>query len=133
MKQTSPFLYIALTILFTVYGQLILKWRVSQLPRFPKETLDGLVHAVKLMFDPYVASGLFAAVLAALFWMLVLRSLDLSFAYPFMVLSFVFVMFLSALFFDEPITAEKMVGLILIGIGVYITSRSSITNIAGGV
>lgn len=47
----------------------------------------------------------------------------LSYAYPFMSLAFVLVMFLSAFFFNEPVTLAKTLGLALIVTGIIIGSQ----------
>jgi multidrug transporter EmrE-like cation transporter len=49
---------------------------------------------------------------------------ELSYAYPFMSLAFVLVLFLSALFFKEAITLPKLLGLTLIVAGIIVGSQS---------
>jgi hypothetical protein len=48
------YLYIAATIGFTVYGQLILKWRIRDFGALPAEPLDKLKFLVYLLFDPAI-------------------------------------------------------------------------------
>lgn len=48
---------------------------------------------------------------------------DLSFAYPFMSLSFVLVLALSVLLFGETLTLGKVVGITFIIIGVFATAK----------
>lgn len=112
------YLYILATVLCTVYSQVILKWRVSLLPE------KNLTMVLKLLFDPYVISGLAAAFIAALFWMMALTKLPLSWAYPFTSLSFVLIVLLSVWLFHEPLTLHKVGGLACIIIGLVILSRS---------
>lgn len=78
----------------------------------------------KLLLDPFVLLGLAAAFIASLFWMFTLTKFELSFAYPFTSLSFVLVVVASAVFFHEPITAYKIIGLACIMLGIVILSRS---------
>ena len=59
----------------------------------------------------------------ALCWMLAMVKLQLGHAYPFISLSFVLVLFLSALFFGEPLTWQKMAGVALIVGGVALGSQ----------
>lgn len=117
------YLYILGTILFTVYGQLILKWRLKSLPPFPEPIFDKIFTMFKYVFDPFIFSGFAAAFIASFFWMAALSKFELSYAYPFMSLSFVFVTILSFLIFHEIFTSGKIIGLILIMIGVFISSR----------
>ena len=55
--------------------------------------------------------------------MLALTRLELSFAYPFIALSFVFVIVASAVFFGEPLTATKVAGVGLVFAGLVLGSR----------
>jgi uncharacterized membrane protein len=112
------FVYIFLTVAFTVYGQLMVKWRVSSLG-----TQQG--HMVlRWLSDPGVLSGLAAGFIAALCWMAALSKFQLSYAYPFTSLSFVLVLVLSALLLKEPVSAPRIIGVGLIIVGTIVAARS---------
>jgi multidrug transporter EmrE-like cation transporter len=117
------YVYIALTILFTVYGQLIIKSQVSGAGAFPADSGDKIAFFVRLLLNPWVLSGLAAAFLASLAWMAVLTQFELSFAYPFTSLSFVTVILLSAFLFNEGLTLNKILGTVVILLGLVIISR----------
>lgn len=116
-------IYILFTIVFTVYGQLILKWQVGKAGALPDLPLDKLIFCLKLIFTPWIFSGLVAAFLASLCWMAAMTKFQLSYAYPFMSLSFVLVLVLSAAFFHEPLTWTKAIGMALLVSGVVIGSQ----------
>jgi len=118
------YFYIFGTILFTVYGQIILKWRISGVGELPKFFNDKIIFLIKLLFDPWVFSGFFSAFIASFFWMAAMTKFDLSYAYPFMSFAFILVLVLSAFLFNETITWQKLVGLFLITLGIIVTSRS---------
>lgn len=120
----TKYLYIFLTIFFTVYGQIILKWRVNKYPKLPANSSEKLIFIIKMLLDPFIISGFASAFIASLFWMLAMTKFNLSFAYPFMSLSFVIVLILSVLIFKESFTVYKVVGLSFILAGIVITSRS---------
>lgn len=117
------YLYIALTILFTVYGQLVIKWQVSVAGPLPAATGEKLLFLLRLCLNPWVASAFIAAFAASLCWMAAMSKFDLSFAYPFMSLSFVLVMVLSFWFFHEPLGINKIVGMTLVVLGIILGSR----------
>jgi uncharacterized membrane protein len=119
------YLYISLTIILTVYGQIILKWRLNQMEVLPDVFSEKLMFLLKAIFDPYIFSSFFSAFLASLTWMAALKEFDLSKAYPFMSLSFVCVLFLSYFFFRETISYQKIIGTTLIVVGIIIVSKSS--------
>ncbi len=118
------YFYIFGTIFFTVYGQIVLKWRINSIGSLPEGLSDKIIFLVKLLFDPWIFSGFFAAFIASFFWMAAMTKFDISYAYPFMSSAFVLVFLLSVVLFQEPITWQKIVGLILIVAGIIVTSRS---------
>lgn len=117
------FFYIGLTIAFTVYGQLVLKWRIRDFGPLPADAMEKIRFLVLLIFDPAIFSTFVAAFLASLAWMAAMTRLDLSYAYPFTSLSFVTVLVLSAWLLNEPLTWQKAVGVALIVIGTVVASR----------
>jgi len=118
------YFYIFGTIAFTVYGQLILKWRIGQYDELPAETVEKLIYLAKLFLDPFLVSGLASAFIASLFWLMAMTKFEISYAYPFMSLAFVFVFIFSVCFFEETFTLHKVLGLLFIILGIVITSRS---------
>jgi drug/metabolite transporter (DMT)-like permease len=123
MSRYFDFLYILATVGLTVYGQLILKWRISQLGPLPAEFLDKLKFLLGLLLDPVIFSGFAAAFLASLAWMAAMTKFDLSHAYPFMSLNFVVVLLLSGWLLSEPISMQKVLGVGLIVLGTVIAAR----------
>jgi uncharacterized membrane protein len=75
------------------------------------------------LFDPYIFSSFVAAFLASLTWMAALSKFQLSFAYPFMSVSFIVVMVASYWLLGEDLTITRMVGCLLIVAGVILISR----------
>lgn len=124
MRYEPGYLYIALTVLMTVYGQLIVKWRMSFLGSMPNDFGDRLIFLIKAVFDPYVFSSFVAAFLASLAWMAALTRFDLSYAYPFMSLAFVLALILSYFFLSEHITWFKVLGMAMIVGGIIIASKA---------
>ena len=116
------YFYVAATILLTVYGQLVVKWQVGETARLADPS-ERIVFLLALLLNPWVLSVLVAAFAAALCWMLAMVKLDLGHAYPFVSLSFVLVLFLSAFFFGEPLTWPKVAGVALIVAGVALGSQ----------
>ncbi len=114
------YLYILGCIGFTVYGQLIIKHRLTYHPPLPVEFSEKMIAVIKMLFDPFIASGLFAAFIAALLWIVALSKFELSFAYPMMSFSFVLVSIFSFLLFNEVMSVYKILGLILIMSGIFI-------------
>lgn len=123
MIRYLDYLYIVATIGFTVYGQLILKWRIAQFGPLPPELIDKLKFLLGLLLDPAIFSGFAAGFLASLAWMAAMTKFDLSHAYPFMSLNFVVVLLLSGWLLSEPLTLQKALGVGLIVLGTLVAAR----------
>jgi undecaprenyl phosphate-alpha-L-ara4N flippase subunit ArnF len=117
------YLYIAGTIFFTVYGQLIMKWRIGHYGNLPVLFKDKLAFLFRVLFDPFILSGFLAAFVASLCWMAAMTKFPITFAYPFMSISFGLVLILGVIFLGETFTLGKMVGLLLIGLGIVATVK----------
>ncbi len=118
------YVWVLATVLLTVYGQLVFKWRIDEAGSIPPGTGAKVGYAVGLLLNPWVISVFAAALIASLAWGAALTTFELSFAYPFMSLSFAFVLLLSVVFFAEALTVAKLVGVALIMAGVVIGSQT---------
>ncbi|MBT5399360.1 EamA family transporter [bacterium] len=108
------YLYIFGTIIFTVYGQIIFKWRVNHFGDLPGGEHENVTFLLRLIIDPLIFSGFLSALVASLFWMAAMTKSDISYAYPFMSLSFVLVLIIASIVLGKSITISKIVGLSLI-------------------
>ena len=115
-------IYIALTIFLTVYGQIVIKWQVGLAGQLPIDMVGKAIFLLHVLLNPWVISGFISAFIASLAWMVAMSKFPLSYAYPFMSLSFVFVLLSSTLFFGESINLYKIAGVILIMLGVVVSS-----------
>lgn len=116
-------IYIFLTIFFTVYGQLIIKWKVNAAGSLPVESIDKINFLFQLLLNPWVISGLMSAFLASLSWMAAMTKFTLSYAYPFVSLTFVLTILLGSFLFQETITISKTIGMGAIIAGIIIGAR----------
>lgn len=116
--------YIAMTVIFTVYGQVIVKWQAGQAGALPPAAGDKILFLLRLVFcNLWILSGLIAAFFASLAWIAAMTKFPLSHAYPFVSFSFVLVMLSGAIFFQEPLSMPKIVGMICIVSGIVIGSQ----------
>ena len=124
--MTIGYLYLAATIGLSVYSQIVIKWRVSTC--FPGlgeigDLWGKILLIARILFDPFVFSGLLATFISGICWMMTMSKFDVSYAYPFTSIGFVLVMGLSWLILGEPLGLAKIAGTILIVLGVVVASR----------
>jgi drug/metabolite transporter (DMT)-like permease len=117
--------FIFAMIALTAYGQLALKWRVDRFGPLPPGFVPASRHILFLLFDPMVISAFAAAFLASLAWMAALSRFPLSYAYPFTSLTFVLVLAISICLFGETLTLNKVAGVVLIALGVFVATASA--------
>lgn len=85
---------------------------------------NSLIEKIFLLITSFpVIVGFAMAFIAAVVWMFALSKLPLSHAYPFLATSFVLVAIAGHFIFHEQLTVVKIVGLILIMIGIVISAR----------
>ena len=84
----------------------------------------GVVGIIKGIFTPYVFMGFVCYGLSSLVYLWVLSKLSLSFAYPFVALSFVIVIVLSWWLLGEDLPPLRVVGVGLIMVGVLTVAAS---------
>ena len=125
-------LYILVSGLLGVVGQLILKRGMAALGPLTLRP-ESLWHVVSLLaFNPLVILGLAVYVSGTFFWLLALSRVDLSFAYPFASLNYVFVLFASWVLLGERLTPIRLLGVAVIMLGVVAISRGPAVSRAGG-
>ncbi|MBC7326527.1 EamA family transporter [bacterium] len=121
MHKDVPFwLSLILALSLGVVGQISLKWGLRQ-----EGKLEGFnLHFVRAFFNPWVLGGLFSYAVSSLFWLIALSQAQLSFVYPFISLNFAFIALLSWLIFQDTMNIYRILGILLICLGVFFVSRS---------
>lgn len=115
--------YVGPTVLLVVYSQLVLKWRIPALGVLPAGSVEKVIVLLKMLLDPYVASGFIAALLGSLAWMAAISKIPLSVGFPaYYGLTFALVILGSAWLLNEPITSLKLIGAGLVLLGVIVGS-----------
>jgi len=119
----TGFVYVLGSVLCTVYGQIVVKWQVAKAGALPATLSEKITFLVHLVLNPWIMTGMLAGFFALIFWLAAMTKFELSYAYPFMSLAFVFVLILSAVLFHEPVTLSKVLGILLIVTGIIVASR----------
>ncbi|MFO8082451.1 MAG: EamA family transporter [Armatimonadota bacterium] len=114
-----PVIMLLVSVSLGAAGQICLKYGVSLLG----EGASPLA-IIKGILTPYVFGGFVLYGLSSLVYLNVLSKLDLSYAYPFVALSFVIVTLLSWYLLDETLPLLRLIGLALILAGVFTVAAS---------
>ncbi len=116
--------FILISISIAVAGQLVLKIGMDRIGALDLRGIASVVHLLtEVVKSPLVLLGLFLYVISAGLWLVVLSAVDLSFAYPFIGLTYVMVLVLSRLILKEDVNPIRWAGAAIITIGVIVLSR----------
>jgi drug/metabolite transporter (DMT)-like permease len=116
---------ILLSVLTGVAGQTVIKMGVSR--PGASEAVTGLLPLLNVIIrSPLVILGLLLYGIGALSWIAVLSRVDLSTAYPFLALNFVFVTLSSQIFLGESVPVLRWLGVLVICTGIVLVARSSL-------
>lgn len=115
------YLLILLNTMILVSGQFLWKFGMTN----KEDSFGSVGEIIKLMFSPYIITGLTMYGFATVLWLFILTRVPLSVAYPIQSLAYVFAVFGAYFIFNEPLSFMKVAGVLLIIIGVSFIGFSS--------
>lgn len=98
-----------------IIGQLLLKSGLAL-----KELGPNFANLISVIFSPKIFAGFLLYGISSIIWLFVLKRFPLSVAYPALSLSYIAIILLSWRYFEEPLTLYKLLGSVLIVLGVYV-------------
>ena len=119
---------ILLSGLLGVGGQVVVKQALGAAGPLPLglDTIPTLLWS--LASNPQIVAGLAVYSCGTFLWLVALSRVDLSYAYPFASLNYIFVLTASWLVLHEQPTPTRLVGVLAICLGVALLSRSRPTT-----
>jgi drug/metabolite transporter (DMT)-like permease len=124
MKLNLAILYILISVFTGAIGQVMLKKGMTYMGPVTL-TLNQLPMVLwSMATNLWVVFGLLIYVAGTVFWLSALSRVDLSYAYPFASLSYVVMLAASWLLFHENITVMRLLGTLVVALGVFLISRS---------
>lgn len=112
------------SVITAACGQLLFKKGMTAFSTLsiPQGIVNLFRIAVKIVFNPYIFAGMASYLLSTVLWLYALSKTELSYAYPFTTLTFILVMAASFLLFSETMSLSKIIGGVVICLGVIITA-----------
>jgi drug/metabolite transporter (DMT)-like permease len=117
-------IYILISVLGGAVGQILLKSGMNNIGEITLSLNTIFKVIFRMLTNPYVFVGLFIYVFSVIFWLAALSRVDLSYAYPFASMSYVIMFLASWLLLHENITPMRIIGTLVVGLGVFLISRS---------
>lgn len=125
MQRTLAWILVAATVLLTALGQILIKWQASKAAPLDQQRLSAMWQGLRLLLNPWVMTGLFAAFLASACWTVAMTRLELSEAYPFTAVNFILILLAGHYLFSESLTATRVVGTLMVVAGVVVIALSA--------
>ena len=124
MKSILNHSYLLFAITCAVYSQCVIRWRLGLLEsEIPKPFVVKLIFIFHFLLDPWVISSIVATFFAGVFWIISLTKFELNYAYPWMAMIFLIMMFMGTLLFNESLNNYKIIGTIIVCIGLVVVAR----------
>lgn len=119
--MTSQIPTILTLIFIAVAGQILIKLGLEQTGILQMSSVTAVLGSMKkIASSPLVVGGLALYAISSFVWLVVLSKVDLSFAFPFVSLTYVLVLVASILLFHEPLLFNRVAGSALIIVGVIV-------------
>jgi len=113
----NAIIIIIVGVIFAALGQV--SWKIGM----NEVETPSISSLASVLLNPFVLLGFVMYGLSTIFWLIALSKKDLSFVYPFMSLTYVLVLVLSSLVLKESVGPNKLVGALIIILGLIIIAR----------
>ncbi len=118
------FIYILVSVFLSAFAQITLKVGMMKYKLIAEQAETVIQKIWLIATNIYVFAGLGMYALGAVVWLAVLINIDVSKAYPFVGLGFIFTMALAYFILGEQISFIRLIGAIQVIIGVILISKS---------
>jgi drug/metabolite transporter (DMT)-like permease len=126
-KETvTALLWLIPAIILSTTGELFLKRGMTEIGEFDFTSTSTIIPTfIKILSNPYIWIGFIGFGGGSVFWLSVISRVPLSLAYPMLALSYVIVVVESWIFLGEGLHPLRVLGSIVVGIGVALVGLSS--------
>lgn len=112
------------TVTTNALSQLCLKKGMLLVGEFQFSPAVIVQFLPKVILNPFIVLGLTTMVFSMGLHLMVLSRVDISFAYPFLSISYVLVLVAGYFLFNEPVNLSRVFGVALICLGTFFIARS---------
>jgi multidrug transporter EmrE-like cation transporter len=125
LRSATVALFLLIAITLGAFGQVSLKHGMRQYGDLGKPGIGLPAKVIGALFTPYVLLGFACYAISSCFWLVVISpgGFALSYAYPMIAISYVAVVLLSRVFFNENVVPLQWVGILLMCTGLVLVAR----------
>ena len=122
--KAPQFALVLTGVLLNAVAQLLLKAGAGALADIELKPANALAIASRVAFNWPIIAGLGCYAISVVVWILALARVEVSVAYPMLSIGYVINAFVAWQWFGEPLAAQKLLGIGLIVVGVFLVARS---------
>ena len=111
-------------VLLNAAAQLLLKAGTNRVGEFAFALDNVIPIGMRLAVNPFILGGLACYVVSVVVWIMALSRVPVSVAYPMLSVGYIVNAVAAWLLFGESLTAQKLVGIGFIVIGVFLVARA---------
>lgn len=112
-------------VLLNAAAQLLLKAGTNRIGHFEFSTTNLIPVGMQVATQPHIIAGLSCYVVSVVVWIMALSRVPVSVAYPLLSIGYIVNAFAAWYLFGESISAQKLIGIGFICIGVYLVAKSA--------
>lgn len=128
-ETIAALMWLVPAMLLSTTGELFLKRGMNEVGVLDFTAVDTLVPTLLKMFtNPNIWIGFIGFGFGSLFWLSVISRVPLSLAYPMLGLMYVIIVIESWIFLGEGLHPLRVIGSIIVGIGVAMVGLSSVEH-----
>jgi multidrug transporter EmrE-like cation transporter len=121
----TSFSLILTGVLLNAGAQLLLKAGVTRVGEFSFSIDNAIPMAFKLLTQLPIIGGLACYGISVVVWIMALSRVPVSVAYPMLSIGYIVNAFAAYWLFGESLNAQKLIGIGVIVVGVYLVARSA--------
>lgn len=119
----SQLILVLSAVILNSIAQLVLKAGTNSLGILLLPDKNIIYSIIRIIFQPYIFTGLFLYIFSFGVWIFVLSKLEVSVAYPLLSIGYLFSLILAWFFFGEVITFNKSLGILFLMVGTFFITR----------
>jgi len=122
--NAASFCLVLLGVLLNAGAQLLLKAGTNAIGPFQFDAASLASVGWKVAAQPFILGGIACYAVSVVVWILALSRVEVSVAYPMLSIGYVVNALAAYLMFGEAVGAQRIVGIGVIIVGVYLVARS---------
>ena len=122
--MTLKLLFILISVLLGVFGQLAFKQGMLNIGKISKNVFEYIPYFLKVAQNGYIWLGALCYGVSFFIWLAILSRVELSYARPLVASGYILVALFAWWFWGEQVSWQRWIGILLIAVGVVLVAKT---------